>query len=270
MKDKAKTIIDLIRKSIKADMHLGRKENNPKNIHVSSLYDFCLKRVEIALKNNIGYSPPQSIDLGRAFTFKQGRYIQDLIVDSIVKEYPDTTIHRWRCLKCKKEVYSTKPAICKECNLPMNREEITLKYKVPGTDFTIIGNIDLFMGLDNKYYPIEIKGLRKEDFESPSPLFKYHYQLASYLWLLEKTKPLPQLSNEFGILLYVSKQHNRNPIKGFLVTKKNSDIIFKELDDIIKKLKTFSKTGKGGRICAHKASPIAKNCPFKEECWREK
>jgi hypothetical protein len=62
----------LLLQGLRYGMVDGRKEKDPYNIHVSSLYDFCVYRCFLALKYKQGYSPPKPLDTARALTFKQG------------------------------------------------------------------------------------------------------------------------------------------------------------------------------------------------------
>lgn len=266
-----KNIITMIRKSIRDDIKSGRKENNNYRIHASSVYDFCAYRLYIANKLKVNYSPEQPLDTGRAFTFKLGRKIQDIITDSIISYAPEYVLGNFKCTCCGYSVISTADnCTCKECSKTMVYDEIVLEYNIPNTKYFISGSVDCFIAGAETFTPVEIKGLRQEDFIG-EPIFKYEIQAGIYSWLVNKSTTIKELENkgfkfnkEGSLLLYVAKQHNQNPIRGFFVKRNKTvvNILNKLIQDVI-----ALEAGAPKKVCNSKASILAKSCPFKKECW---
>ena len=144
--------------------------------------------------------------------------------------------------------------------------EINLIHEIEGTPFFISGSIDLFMGI-NTFVPFEIKSLREEDFKAEKPILKYVHQLGCYLWLINNRTNLLQtnISGEVGFLAYISKKHAKVPVRLFQV--KPSKKVGKEIQEIIEKVKTFSINKKVKKECNNYNNYLAKQCPFRKECW---
>jgi len=259
-----KMLLREINKAIRHDIMDGRAEDTPYKIHASSVYDFCPYRVKLALALKRGYSPQQPLDSGRAMTFKIGRKIQDIIIESVVSFQPEYVYGFWRCPICdSRYIGSGVNRKCKRCNVNREYHELEVRYTI-NDKFFISGSIDLLYGID-KFVPFEIKSVRREDFELKEPIYKYVYQLAVYLWLIKYGDvQRPEINSDFGVLLYIPKFHRNPPLKAFKVPGSITKRIDRDIKELVKGVRDLDNATK---ICKSSNSPLAKKCPFRRECW---
>lgn len=138
------------------------KERNDRNIHVSQMDSFCVRRFCLSLQENKPYNKKIYFPVGMYLTRGIGLKYEDLIVESL-----------------KILGYEVKQKF---------RLSITL-----ADDFILTGEIDLI----HKNTIIDVKSMKPEDFESENIPKAYFNQVQYYLWLAKLHKLNVNTKNGF-------------------------------------------------------------------------
>jgi len=236
----ANQLVRIISQGIK--LTTTRSGKVEKVIHASSLYDFCFRKYVLAYKNNIVVNTNDKLPLRLKVTFKLGLSIEAMIIEALTNHLVGTLK---RCNQC--ETYKYTP---------------DLFTKTVG-EYKITGHPDAIVELDNKVYILELKSMDKDIFRGlTEPILQHTWQLMTYLYL-GKDKRIA----DTGFIIYVSKGQNNSPIKIYPVT--TTPEFTKYIADIIKEMKTFSKTNRlPKRVCNNKMFPLARKCPVVDLCFR--
>ena len=199
--------------------------------------------------------------------------------------FGDKLVGYWKCHACGNRVFGTRPKeeSCSQCGALIEATFYDEFWtKVIRDDMAFNGRIDGFFKMDErgkKLYIGEYKTIEGNAWqELTAPLMDHVFQLHCYLIFAPLAGFPEPLHDNRGIILYVSKSHQRDyPVKAFWV---NRD---KDLSDLIvaraTEARKYIKSGKGfpkpldncidtdWRGSSSVSCPAAKKC---QEIWRKK
>jgi len=260
-----KLIAQDLRRSLEKKMEKNRRTDEHKKVHASGVFDICARRHALADKEGIQVGK-QKIGGPLAMTFEIGSKIQDIVLEHL----PTVAVGKWECAGCGHTIWSPFPKKCTKCKgIIFKYHEASFKYKAG--KFEIVCHHDGFvMKNPTMIYPLEVKSIKVEEFEKlTGPLLSHHYQVTSGLWLAkhDKKHQVPyKISTAKAYIIYISKAHKMPPWKIFEV--KPHPVAVKVLNDTVKELKAYSKTGKlPKRICNDTRHLCAKKCGIVGTCF---
>ena len=129
----------------------------------------------------------------------------------------------------------------------------------------------LVLGRNNNVYPLEIKSIKKEDFEGlTEPPINYIYQVTAGLWLAKKGEQghIPyNVKGDKAFIMFVSKQQVNLPLRTFIV--RPHPVAVKTINNVVRELRAYSKTGVlPKRMCDSERSVMARKCGIKDVCFK--
>jgi len=245
-------------------------------IHASSAYFTCPRFVFYVRHRKVRPDMSKGVELPNSFavTFGIGLSIEKMVITSFRRIGSTEIFGRLLCTNCGYETIaniSRATLTCPNCGAKLRKRQVNLTYKI-ADDLLIVGNVDLIMynsAISEYSHIYEIKSMNKRDFENLKfPLLNHQSQVKTYLWLASKNRKMlkdTKLNNKYGFIIYVCKEHTKDPIKVFKVTK-DMDFV-REMNRFVHILKVDKL---GSRICPDKNSIVARNCPAREVCFNIK
>jgi len=236
-------------------------------IHASDIFEMCVRKYCIFSKKQLRRAKPGA-GAGLALTFEIGKKIQHIVTECMPE-----IVGVWQCLVCNQIHTGPRPMECSCHSRVFRYMETELSY--PVGKFTMTGSIDVLTAEYDGAVPVEVKSIKPEDFDKlEEPLLQHVYQVETYLYLISKLKNKDKILKYFkitdkkGYIIYVCKAHKQEPFKIFEI---QPSVQFKKtMDNYIKDLKTFSKTGKiPARNCSTIHHPLARTCLVLDICFKE-
>jgi len=253
-----------------------RKDDKVLTIHASAVGKMCPRMIYYARKNKkkvLNEKVKSYLDIGTAVTFSIGMAVEDFVVKSLGNILSNKIWVRYSCPKCGYSdimLYKKSGYKCPQCNNGMAERQISIEHQITD-DVVITGNMDLILynkNLGDKFNVIELKTMKEEDFDVlKQPLVNHELQIQTYLWLI-KNLPLGDkkkysLNSKYGYIVYICKKHKKDPIKIFKVNLRK---------DFVNQLESDIEAIKSGelpdRVCLNENSLIARDCPFRDICFR--
>ena len=242
-------------------------------IHVSSLLDFCPRR--LFLSNKYGQDQVHSVDGNMRIVWAMGRAVETHIRAQIIEADPDNCFGNWLCDCGRNKINSTfrPPADtkCVRCDTHIGiYDEHTLTHRGK----RVVGNPDLFLRVAGKLVPIEIKSMNAAEFAKLSaPKGDHVFQVSAYhKTFKEEYGHLPVELADHCIILYANKDFKwgKNPYKQFTI---EGDAIDNTLEESFTDAKTAAEAIEADIIpnrlpaCTEVGCRKAKGCALKTLCF---
>lgn len=227
-----------IKTEILADIEQGLfklfgKVRTDKDIHVSQMYDFCVRRFCYTKIFNQPYQKQVYYPAGMYLTRGIGLKYEDLIAESF-----------------------------KATQKSKIQQKVRLKIEIVDNVY-LSGEIDIIY----KNTIIDVKSMKPDDWDADIINKAYFNQIQYYLWLCKLLKL--SVNTDFGFLCCCRKLQKPNPIKLIEVIQ-DHERITTEVKKIQKDLLNFFDKNKlPKRICKYEHATLAKDCPFQKECFKE-
>lgn len=194
------------------------------HIHVSSLLDFCPRR--LFLSNKYEQDQYKAVDGNMRIVWAMGRAVENHIRTQLIASNPEDSFGNWSCVcgDCYIES-SYKPSPeegCSRCGSSVDvYEEHTLRHDEAG----VVGNPDFIIRVNDLLVPVEIKSINAKEFDTlTAPKGDHVFQVSSYHKILREQYPDLPLSNNC-IILYANKDFKwmETPYKQFVIDGRDFD-----------------------------------------------
>jgi hypothetical protein len=244
----------------------SRAGNYDGYVHVSSLAgDFCPRHYAIAINEDLALY--ESVTGGHKVTWAIGRSVETHVRDSFIEGIGRENIYgKWLC-ECKKKgfqgLYVEKTC---DCGKPIDKLH---EPDIKDDHFGVWGHPDLVFRRKNKLFVMEIKSMKKDQWdELTEPLPSHIKQALMYPYLLSHISKNVAATVTF---VYVTKDFKwGSPYKEFHINVLEEKYVKlrKQLLEEAKQVKDYTEKGTSPeRICASPASVMAKKCPVVHRCF---
>lgn len=237
-------------------------------IHVSSMSDLCPRALFLHHKYMDTTMSP--VDSNMRIVWAMGRAVEAHIRAQFIEAHGDICLGEWSCVCGVTKVRGFgKQSVhrCIKCHGECNTyNEMSLSSQ----EHYVIGNADLYLLVDGKIMPVEIKSMNSKDFEAlEDPLANHCIQVTSYSKMLSLNGFEP---HDTCVVIYANKDFKwgKNPYKEFPIHHADYMMTVDRLFDKSKLAATSIITDRiPDRIesCATIASSRAKKCDACSLCF---
>ena len=233
-------------------------------IHVSSLLNFCPRRLWLALNDNQNViEVPRSAD---RVVWAMGRAAEHHVRTQIIHALNfEQAYGRWTC-KCEQSIQTghfPKNITCLTCNGPLDRY---IELSLFDHELRIVGNPDLILIIiGGKATIVEIKSINKREFdELKTPKASHVFQGTAYHRLFRGSFEL----EDAIAIIYVCKDYTfKSPYKEFSVPYQQLDNIVERAFDEVRLFRETQSLPQRLEVCSSMQTSTAKNCALCVNCF---
>ena len=228
-------VVEALRKKALASLYgeykkRGTRKYDQFELHAYHFFDFCARRVILALEYGMHLDAQKKFPPQTLLTFRIGEKIEEIAKEILQGE-----------------------------------EAPILKARI-GPKIRVRGHPDFLVTVNGYKMVVECKSIKKEDFVGlTEPIHSHKYQLMYYLWLGKRLNA-PYYHNA-GIVLYIPKQQTSDLFKAFVV--KYNDNIAEEYEGHVKAIKKGLKGQLPDRTCNNFGSARRRDCPVRHLCFKD-
>jgi hypothetical protein len=238
-------------------------------LHVSDLLGKCVRMVALSDRYNIDLTGEPVYD-SHGVMYEIGHAVQRYTTNKLRRVKPKELYGRWSCYCGETEETTT---FDKANNIECSTCKHTLteynELRFFNEEYKIVGSVDITLLLQNAFYFVEVKSVKKEVFQElirPQP---DHVMQATFYWWLALQNKVPVYDKVS--ILYINKSFEfRTPFKEFQIDPRD---YVSRLSDYLEEAKALVESRKSkqnplpAKICPNPDSPQAKKCQTCAVCF---
>lgn len=241
-------------------------------MHVSSLVDVCARKEVISSKYR--EEVHESINGFHRLMWKYGRAAEEHIRESVIASTNGSTVYGdWHCPCGELRHVGMKPvnASCSNCG---RNADIYNEHPIRNEEYKIIGSCDLPLMSQGHLVPVEIKSMKRDQWEGlDAPLANHVTQVALYRWLYQQAGW--RVHTRCALVYVVKEYKNRSkefpsPYKEFHVDCESEEVsimVGAALEEAASIRDALAEDYLPRRICNSSTETRAKQCSMAHLCF---